>query len=102
MIPKPAEMSLTAFARNAYVNGEGGIRDIMDATGRGYEEVRVALSEGGVTLVTGGPHDTATCRHDHRMAHEHARGRACCKVVARPRTAKQRQALALLAGVANG
>jgi hypothetical protein len=90
--------SYRVLARNMYVTGVGGIFDIMEKTGRGYEEIRLALSEGGVTLVTGGPHDTATCRHDHSLAHEHARGRSCCRVFARPRTARQRRALSLAGG----
>jgi hypothetical protein len=95
MIENGSVVSLMVYARNVYQTGMGGIADIMAETGRSYEQVRIALSESGVTLLTGGPHDTATCRHDHTLAHEHARGRTCCRVVARRRTAAQRKALDL-------
>lgn len=85
--------ALKVFARNVYVTGEGGIAMIMAQTGRSYEDVRLALSESGVSLVTGGPHNVAVCRHDHRLSVEHAAGRCQHPVTARKRTARQRRDL---------
>lgn len=76
----------------AYELGSG-IAEIMYDTGKSYEQVRNALGETGATLVTGGPHDTATCRHDHRLSHAHLTGANCCKVTSRRRTARERAAL---------
>lgn len=84
--------ALKVYARDAYASGLG-IAGIMDATGKDYETVRLALSESGVLLVTGGPHDTVTCRHDHRLAYEHAAGRCQHPVISRRRTARQRRIL---------
>lgn len=85
------------YAREAYADGYG-IADIMSETGRSYEETRLALSEAGVQLLTGGPHDTATCRHDHRLALDHAAGRCQHPVTARKRTSRQRRLLATTQG----
>ncbi len=82
------------YARDAYASGDG-ILTIMEETGKSYEETRLALSETGVQLLTGGPHDTATCRHDHRLAFEHAAGRCQHPVTVRRRTTRQRRLLAL-------
>lgn len=48
--------------------------DIMTMTGQGYIEVRTKALEAGTTLITGGPHATDYCRHDHTLARAHARG----------------------------
>jgi hypothetical protein len=47
---------------------------IMEMTGKAYIEVRTRLLEAGTTLLTGGPHATDYCRHDHSLAGAHARG----------------------------
>lgn len=89
--------ALKVYARDAYANGDG-IDQIMSYTGKSYEEIRLALSESGVQLITGGPHDTAICRHDHRLAFEHAAGRCQHPVTARKRTSRQRRLLATTQG----
>lgn len=89
------------YARDAYASGDG-ILTIMEETGKSYEETRLALSEAGVQLLTGGPHDTATCRHDHRLAFEHAAGRCQHPVIARRRTARQRRILLANTEINNG
>lgn len=89
--------ALKVYARQAYADG-AGIADIMSETNKDYESIRLALSEAGVSLLTGGPHDTSTCRHDHRLAFEHAAGRCQHPVTARRRTARQRQLLATTQG----
>lgn len=93
VLPEYSGGGLRTYARNVYATGAGGIFEIMEMTGKSYEEVRVALSETGVTLVTGGPHDMATCRHDHRLSYEHAAGRCQHPVTSRKRTARQRREL---------
>ncbi len=86
--------ALKVYARQAYAEG-AGIADIMSETGKDYETIRVALGEAGVSLLTGGPHDTTTCRHDHRLAFEHAAGRCQHPVKVRKYNAKERQLIAV-------
>lgn len=81
------------YARNVYNTGAGGIFQIMEETGKGYDEVRFALSEAGVQLVTGGPHDTASCRHDHRLAFAHATGRCQHRVSLPRRSTRERKSV---------
>lgn len=85
--------ALKVWARTAYQVDGLGIFQIMQETGKSYEEIRLALSESGVTLLTGGPHDTATCRHDHRLSFEHMAGRCQHPVTSKKRTARERAAL---------
>jgi hypothetical protein len=85
--------ALKVWARNRYVTDGVGVAEIMEETGKSYEEIRLALSESGVLLMTGGPHDTAMCRHDHRLALEHASGRCQHPVTSRKRNARERREL---------
>lgn len=62
-----------------------GIAEIMERTGKPYIEVRGKLLEAGTELITGGPHDTSDCEHDHSLAVDHANGATCCRVRIRRR-----------------
>lgn len=82
----------------AYVVEGYLVSELMDLTGKSYEDIRNILSESGAVLITGGPHDTATCHHDHTLAALHAAGRCPHPVKARKRTTRQRRELELQHG----
>lgn len=62
-----------------------GIAEIMERTGKPYIEVRGKLLEAGTKLITGGPHDTSECEHDHSLEIMHDQGATCCRVRVRRR-----------------
>lgn len=82
--------------RAMYEHGYG-IAVIMDMTGAPYIEVFTKLRDAGTTLITGGPHDTTRCQHDHTLAAKHASGECQHPVTAKPYTAAERKARALVA-----
>lgn len=75
---------MSAELRAMYEHG-WGIAKIMEYTGKPYIEVRGKLLEAGTTLITGGPHDTNECWHDHSLAVMHDQGATCCRVRVRRR-----------------
>lgn len=79
--------------RVEYENGMG-VSALMEMSGKSYEEVREGLAAAGAVLITGGPHDTQRCGHDHRLALAHATGRCLHPVISKPYTAKQRKEMA--------
>jgi len=56
-----------------------GVAEIMERSGKSYEQVMMGLREAGTVLITGGPHDTGKCLHNHDLADAHARGARCCE-----------------------
>lgn len=69
--------------------GQGfGVRDIMAYTGMAYVDVTDRL---GDITITGGPHDTEFCRHDHELAKDHLTG-VCQHPAGRPHTKASRAA----------
>lgn len=64
--------------REMYEGGHG-ISQIMTETGLDYERTMTKLKAGGVRLITGGPHDTDACQHDHTLAVAHRNGARCCR-----------------------
>jgi len=90
MLPTSRKIEFTGSPtqmRAMYEHGYGMV-EIMSMTGKAYIEVRTGLLEAGTTLLTGGPHETDYCRHDHTLARAHARGECRHPVTPglRPRT----------------
>ncbi len=50
--------------RTMYANGRS-VSQIMGDTGQDYGKVKGALDATKTKLITGGPHDTRSCRHSH-------------------------------------
>lgn len=57
------EISAMQF-RTLYLSGLG-LAQIMARTGAEYGALIDKARRASIPLVTGGPHDTATCRHQH-------------------------------------
>ena len=76
--------------REMYEHG-WGIAEIMERTGKEYIEVRSRLLEAGTVLITGGPHDTDDCDHQHWLTEAHENGAPCCEANPRLRPNRGRR-----------
>lgn len=78
--------------RQMYESGYGVMR-ILEYTGMSYIDVHTRLVEAGTALITGGPHDTERCRHEHWLSEKHANG-SCVHPAGSKHTVKSRKASA--------